>query len=133
MKRGAKRRETARFGGKQQAVARLLAGGQSIEAAAKESQVGTRTVFTWLTDGDYQCYVHTLRSRLTNQAVGRLAAIALAAVTTLEHLLTDEEAAIQLRAATAILDKLVAVGTHGDLAERLTRLEQASHERTRRR
>jgi HEAT repeat protein len=117
------RQPTATWTAKQERVALLVAAGRSIKAAAEEAEVGERTAHTWLDDPAYRGLVHYLRSRLLDEAVGRLAGAANAAVATLVELLDDESPTVRLRAATGVLDALLRVREHVELSDRVARLE----------
>jgi hypothetical protein len=118
--------ESATWNARQERVAVLLAAGRSIKAAAEEVGVGERTAHSWLDRPDYRAFVHGLRARLLDEAVGRLAGAANAAVATLVDLLDDESPTVRLRAATGVLDALLKVRENVELSDRVARLEGAA-------
>jgi hypothetical protein len=117
------RQLTAPFTAKQERTALLLAAGMGVKAAAAEVGAGERTVHHWLGDGGYRAYVASLRGRLLNEAVGKLADAAGEAVDVLRSLLRDTNPTVRLRAALGILDALVKVRDHAELDERIAALE----------
>jgi hypothetical protein len=118
--------ETATWNARQERVAVLLAAGRSIKAAAEEAGVGERTAHSWLDRPDYRGFVHGMRARLLDEAVGRLAGAANVAVGTLVDLLGNESPTVRLRAATGVLDALLRVREHVELSDRVARLERVA-------
>ena len=87
-------------------------------------EIGERTAHTWLEDPGYRSRVAALRGRLLDEAVGKLADSAGAAVDVLRGLLDDPSGNVRLRAALGILDTLVKCREHVELDERIMKLEQ---------
>jgi hypothetical protein len=81
-----------------------LAGGATVADAAKRAQVGERTVYRRLADAEFQREVTQARSAMVAQSSGRLAALSLAAATTLGLLLKADSETVRCTAARAILE-----------------------------
>ena len=114
---------TATFTAKHERLALFLAGGMGVKAAAAEVGVGERTAHTWIDDPAFNALVASLRRRLLDQAVGRLAGAAAGAVETLEHLSREGSEPVRVKAALGILDMLIKVRESVDLEERVAALE----------
>lgn len=84
-------------------LAVALAGGSTVADAAQVANVSESTAYRRLADLDFTRRVRELRMSASAQAAGRLSAALTQAVDTLRTLLTHDEAAIRLRAATALL------------------------------
>src|SRR5262249_19699879 len=123
------RQTTADWSPKQARAAALLAAGRTVRETAAECHAGERTIPTWLGNPTYRASVSELRDRMVAAAAGQLSATAPEAVVELRRLLTDPAATIRLRAASAILDALIKLREHGELAERVTELEARLGER----
>jgi hypothetical protein len=121
-KPGPKRRSTVN---KQERVATLLASGVSVRAAAKDAGVAESTVYEWQqNDPEFPRLVAKYRARLIERTLGKLSAVAARAVRTLSDCLKEPTAdPVRVRAAAVILERLVAIREHQDLAERLAELE----------
>jgi hypothetical protein len=65
-----------------------------------------------------------LRARCLEEAVGRLTSIATRAAETLAQLLDSESETIKLRAAVSLLEQLIRVREHSEIAARLAALER---------
>ncbi len=104
-------------------VAMLLASGSTVRMASAKSGAGERTIYTWLKDPAFKAMVNDLRTRLTDRTLGILSRTAARSAVTLAKLLDDLDGNIQARAATAILDRLLAYREHADLLARLEELE----------
>ena len=118
------RRETAtRWTSKQEHVALLIASGKSIKDAAAECGAGERTAHTWLKDPGYRSLIAELRGRLLNQAMGKLADAAGEAIEVLRASLRDVNPNIRLRAAVSVLDGMMKMYPHVELAEQLVDIQ----------
>lgn len=105
------------------AIAALLAW-PTIGRAATAAGVGERTLRRWLSeDDDFRRAYRDARARALTQAIGVLQAAAGEAVEALRAALTDEAAAVRVRAAIAILDRAMTGAELLDLHERLDALE----------
>lgn len=122
-KGGRKKRESAEPGGKDDRLALALAEGMTRSEAALYAGMGERTVYTKLQDPAFKALVVRVRDRLINEAVGKLAAGATAAAAELRDLLRSDDEGIRLQAGKALLDRLVKLHGHYDLAERIETLE----------
>ena len=121
------RRETAgSWTAKQAKAAIFLASGASIVSAAKRSEIGERTVHTWLANPSYRAHVAELRSASLARTSGAMVRSGLKASAVLHALLEDESATTRLRAAVAVLDCMLRMRTQVDLETRLAELEHTA-------
>jgi hypothetical protein len=105
-------------------LALALAQGKTRVEAAVVAGVSERTVYTRLSDSDFTRRVSDLRADLVNTSVGRLAAAAASAASTLEELLgVATPPTVRLGAARAVLD-LVRLAFDSTIAERISALEK---------
>jgi hypothetical protein len=105
-------------------IALALAGGGTVEDAAKAANVCTRTVNRRMKDADFKAEVSRLRGEMISRATGRLAEGMGWAALVLRTLLTSSAEGIRLRAAAKILDSGLRVVELHELAERVAALEQ---------
>lgn len=117
------RQPVATWTAKQERLALLLASGKGIKAAAAETGVGERTVHSWLDHPEFRTRVNELRGQMLDDAMGKLADTAGAAVDVLRGLLGDANGNVRLRAALGILDTLVKCREHVEFDERILSLE----------
>lgn len=108
------------------ALLAALAGGQSIEAAARAAHVSERTARRRLGDPTFQRALAEARRIVLGQALGVLTDAATAAARTLRALLDAESESVRVRAAVAILDAARAHVELDDLAQRVAALETES-------
>jgi hypothetical protein len=125
-----KRRFPATWSPKQQCLAFLLATGKGIKAASSEVGIGERTAHTWLDHPGFRHLISELRSRILDEAVGRLVESSTKAVDTLVGLLDSDVASIQLRAALGILESTIRLREHADFERRISALEVVHENRT---
>jgi transposase-like protein len=109
---------------KRQAVAFLLAGGQTVKAAALACGVGHRTVVNWVAEPEFVAQVDALRSKMMERAMGRMINQTTKAAKTLGRLLSNSDARVQLGAAKAILEGAAKLRETVVLEERIKALEQ---------
>ena len=109
----------------QEAAAVALASGATLEAAAKSSGAGLSTLKVWLsTVPALPARVAQLRGELTGRAVGLLSCAMADAAMRLRHLCNESESeAVQLKAATSLLDHGLRVRESVEIEARLTALE----------
>jgi hypothetical protein len=110
---------------KQEAVALLLAAGRTIEQAAREARVGSRTVRTWLAEGSaFRERVQSLRSEMTAAALGRLLDNMASAADTLGYLARKGKSEMtRYVAARAVLELGPKLREATELADRVAALE----------
>ena len=104
-------------------LALRVAAGATIRAAAADAGCSEATAYRIAGTEAFRRRVAELRYRISDQAVGRLSAAAVAAVDCLVALLDDDEAATRLAAAKSILMMLPRVAEHCELRARLDRLK----------
>jgi len=95
----------------------------SIEAAAKTSDVSDVTIWRWMKQPDFRAKLRDARRAVVEGAIGRLQQAATEAVTTLQRNLTCGTPAVEVRAATAILDQAIKAVELFDVVERVEQLE----------
>jgi hypothetical protein len=115
--------ETARFNGKKQNLAVLLATGMKVVDAAKQLGIGTRTAFNWLSDRSYRVYIDTLTSNILEEAMARLIGHATRAVDAMADLLDNADPAIRLRASVAVLETIARFRQNVEFERRIAALE----------
>jgi hypothetical protein len=118
--------EPRRWSESDEVLALALARGHKRTAAARDAVVSPRTVRRRWADPAFRALVAEYRNRLLSDAVGRLSAVAGKAATTLGRLLDDPKPEVRLAAARAVLQNLIDVQAHADLAARVADLEAAA-------
>jgi hypothetical protein len=136
----ARRPETAsggRAGGtlppRQEGAALALAGGCTIDIAARESGAGARTIRTWLaTLPAFSRRIGQLRGEMTSRALGRLADNMASAADTLGYLCRQGKSEmVRLSAARAVLELGNKLRESVELEERIAALEARQNGRAR--
>ena len=105
-----------------------LAGGQTVQAAARAAGVGESTVFRRLRDAAFRGAVAAARAEVTARALGKLAAASTAAASTLRKLLNAESEAVKLSAARSILELGTKLREAVELEQRIVALEAKDNE-----
>lgn len=124
MNRKEQRQEMAGKPRQEQVLIEALARGTSRVQAARQAGVSERTVFRRLNDSEFCGQVATTRAQMIADASGKLSALAVKAVDTLEGLLKEESPSIRLAAAKAVLDSVLRLRESEELANRLDVLEE---------
>lgn len=101
-----------------------LAQGRPVTEAAQAAGVTRRTVERWRTDPTFEDQVTRLRADMLSDAAGRLSAASTAAVDALVALLDDESGHVRARAATSLLQAVLAVRVWTDFERRLEAAER---------
>jgi hypothetical protein len=102
-----------------------LACGASVDQAARQCGLSTRTVYRRLAEVDFRRRLQALRGDMVSRTAGTLTAAATEAVRTLLELLKGPTSdAVRLGAARAVLEIGMKVREAADLEERLSALEQ---------
>jgi hypothetical protein len=109
----------------QERVSLLLAAGVSVHDASTQCDCGERTIHTWLSDPEFRALVNRHRSKLVSAALGQLIDAAGQAIATLRACLGSAQDSVRVRAAVAVLDKLVQIRDTTEFDERLTELEKS--------
>ncbi len=108
-----------------------LAGGETIENAAKAAGISERTAYRRLKDPEFSQQLQDLRADMVSRATGMLTAAATQAVTTLQELQhEDTPPAVRLGAARAVLELGMKLRESSELAERIAALEAELHSPT---
>ena len=101
-----------------------LAGGRSVEDAARTAGVSRPTVYRRLEEPDFRKRVAEARSEMLARAVGNLADASTAAASKLRDLLDAESETVRLGACRAILELGAKLRESQELAERIAALEE---------
>jgi hypothetical protein len=109
-------------------AARIIAAGQTRAAAAAASGMSERTIYYRLTDPSFRALVAKYREPIVDSAVGTLAQFGPRAAAVLGERLEDENPAVQVRAACAVLQNIIALREHVELAQRVERIEARLNE-----
>ena len=116
-------------GKKARAIAALLSE-KSVAAAAEAAGIGTRTLFRWLQEPEFQSALVQAESEAIDAATRRLIGLQSAAIDTLHDTLSDRKAlpGIRMRAAQSILDFLMRLRELRNIEKRLAALEAIINE-----
>ena len=101
-----------------------LAGGATVQDAAKRASVSERTAHRRLEDADFRRRVDETRAEVLNGAVGRLADASTGAADTLRALLSADSETVRLGACRAILELGTKLRESLDLEQRIAVLEE---------
>lgn len=114
---------------KAKAIAALLSS-KNVTEAAELAGVGTRTLFRWMQEIDFQEALTQAESEAIDAATRRLIGLQGAAIDTLHDTLSDRKAlpGIRMRAAQSILDFLMRLRELRNVESRLAKLEAIIHE-----
>jgi hypothetical protein len=106
-----------------------LACGASVDQAARQCGLCSRTVYRRLAEAEFRQRLQALRGDMVSRTAGTLTAAATEAVRTLLELLKSPvAAAVRLSAARAVLEFGMKVREASDLEERVAALEKAAAE-----
>lgn len=105
------------------AIAALLAA-PTVEAAARQAGVGERTLRRWMRREDFREALHAAQEEALAMAVARLGAASGEAVDALCRNLRCGTPAVEVQAARALLEAVLRLGEHLDLASRVEELER---------
>jgi hypothetical protein len=94
-----------------------------IGAAAKTADVSHVTLWRWMKRPDFRARLRNARRAVVEGAIGRLQQAATEAVSTLQRNMTCGTPAVEVRAATAILDQAIRAVKLFDVVERVEQLE----------
>jgi transposase-like protein len=109
---------------KQEAVCVLLAGGSSVEAAARKLSVSVTQIWEWKrTEPAFDARVRELRALVTSQAVGVLVEGMVEAARALRKLLKSESEPMRLKAADSLLNHGAQLSALSELQDRVAQLE----------
>ena len=98
--------------------------GKSVQDAAEDVPTSMRTAYRWLAEPEFKAELKRLQSESLERVLRCLSAIGTRAAATLSRNMGDDRpASVQVRAATAVLQQLVAISQFHDLEERLAALE----------
>jgi hypothetical protein len=109
---------------RREAAALALAKGLSVADAAKEANIGVRTLYTWRKDSSFSAMVQSFRAELFTEALGKLSGLATKAAETMGDLLDSEHDGIRLGAATRIIEAATKLREMIDLSEQLAALRE---------
>jgi hypothetical protein len=103
-----------------------LAGGATVQDAARQAGIGERTAYRRLEDAAFRGRIDELRRAMLERAAGALADATTRAVRTLVALLDDESPTARLGAARSILEHANSMRELVSLEERVAALEAAT-------
>ena len=106
------------------ALVTALAGGATVQEAARSAGVSESTVYRRLNDGVFRQRVAEARSEMLSRAVGTLARVSTAAAVTLAQLLKAEAESVRLGAARSVLEMAVKFHETEQLEQRIAQLEE---------
>ena len=95
----------------------------TVEAAARAVDIAPATIWRWSQQADFRAKLRDARRAVVEGAIGRLQQAATEAVSTLQRNLTCGTPAVEVRAATAILDQAIKAVELFDVVERVEQLE----------
>ena len=101
-----------------------LAGGATVEDAARSAGISEATVYRRLKQPDFRRQVDEARSSIVTRATSKLSSAAIVAVDTLRELLSSDHDFARLGAARAIIELGIRLREQEDLAVRLAALER---------
>ena len=105
-------------------MARLVASGESIRAAAESVGCANSTAYRIAAREDFKQEVARLRSEFVASATGKLSTACSDAVEVIIDLAKNaDDERVKLRAAVAVLDRFVKMSEHNELRERIEALE----------
>ena len=106
------------------ALVAALAGGATVQEAARSARVSESTVYRRLNDAVFHQRVAQARSEMLTRAVGTLARVAAAAATTLALLLKADSESVRLGAARTVLELATKLRESEELERRIALLEE---------
>jgi transposase-like protein len=101
-----------------------LAGGCTVEDAARQVGVGETTIYRRLAEPEFRQQVDEARREMLTRAVGKLADAGTEAATTLRLLLTAESETVRLGACRAILELGAKLRESEELERRIAAVEE---------
>jgi transposase-like protein len=105
-------------------LALAVASGLTVRAWAETNGVVPRTAYRWSGRPDFKARVIELRREIIRAVIGELTEASREAVAKFRKLLKDAKSeSVQLAAGRAIMEQLVAMESHAELATRLDELE----------
>ena len=106
------------------ALIAALAGGATVQEAARAAGVSERTVYRRLEHDTFRRQLAEARAELMARAAGALARVSTAAAATLAGLLTAASESVRLGAARSILELAVKLRESEELERRIAALEE---------
>lgn len=105
-------------------LALAVASGESVRSAASRLGIPGRTAKRWAASEAFKAKVQEHRASFTDQALGRLTALAVGAVDVMGELMKEADSdSTRLAAAKAVLDKLPSLHEFFAFADRIAQLE----------
>ena len=111
---------------RQQQALRALLEHPTIAAAAENCNLSERTLHRYLQDPDFGAVYREERRHLTDEVIAALQKSGTSAVAALRNALSNENAAVRVRAARAVLQYLFVGVELADLEERIKVLEEGN-------
>lgn len=116
--------ETSALTPAQQRAAIMHASGVSMAAIARKLHVNTRTVYNWYERAEFRTFVDALRAAVLDRAFARIVSTTIKAASTLAKLLDSADEAIQLKAATTVIDTAIKMRECLELDRRFEAIEK---------
>jgi len=109
--------------GDDELIAAALAAGLTNEEAGEQVGVSARTISRRRREPGIDQAIRARRAEITNEIGARLAALGLIAVDVLADAVGADDPKLRLKAATAVVDRVVRFRRSSDIEDRLLRLE----------
>lgn len=111
-------------------LALAIARGETVKAWATRNKIPLRTAYRWSANPKVKLGVEDFRRRALNQALGKMAGMAMKAAEGIARLAQGAESeSVQLRAWRAILADQMALTRFANLEQRMTEMEEQIRER----
>jgi hypothetical protein len=116
-----------KLGRKKEAAILALLTSRTVEEAARVARVGTRTLYRWMKEREFDAAYREAKRAAFSQSTARLHQMATAAVTTLGKVMVDPNTppATKVRAADSVLKHTAKAIELEDLGARVSDLERA--------
>jgi hypothetical protein len=124
----------SKFGRKKEEAIVALLTHRNVEEAARAIKIGTKTLFRWMKDPEFDAAYRDAKRSAFSQAIARLHQMSSAAVTTLGKIMLDPNApaSTRVRAADSIVNhtvKVIEIEDHGARISALERDREAQQQR----
>jgi uncharacterized protein YjgD (DUF1641 family) len=113
---------------KQEEVIVALLSQRNVEEAARVTKIGSRTIYRWMKDPDFDRAYREAKRAAFSQAIARLHQMTSAAVSTLGKVMVDANtpASTKVRAADSILNHTIKAIENEEIEARVSELERAA-------
>jgi uncharacterized protein YjgD (DUF1641 family) len=113
---------------KQEEVIVALLSQRNVEEAARVTKIGSRTIYRWMKDPDFDKAYREAKRAAFSQAIARLHQMTSAAVSTLGKVMVDANtpASTKVRAADSIMNHTIKAIENEEIEARVSELERAA-------